>query len=73
MNEKFKITFIFDGSNCEVILTPSEAELNNMVESARKLMAIKQNKWILDQLTVEQLRFCINRILRRNQKKGATL
>lgn len=63
----------FDGSNCEVILTPSEAELNNMVESARKLMAIKQNKWILDQLTVEQLRFCINEFSEEIKKRGATL
>lgn len=45
----------FNGASVEVVLTPSNAEMESAMRSARQLMARKMDQWILDQLTMEQL------------------
>lgn len=50
---------LFNGDPVEIVLTPSQIEIDRAVRTASKLMAEKIEKWILDQLTIEQLENCI--------------
>lgn len=47
---------MFSGESIEVVITPSNAEMEAAAKSARILMARKIDQWILDKLTMEQLR-----------------
>lgn len=49
----------FDGEKLEVVLKPNDLEVNHMIKTARAMMLEKMDRWILDQLTVEQLANCI--------------
>lgn len=49
----------FDGENLEIVMKPHDIEVKQMIESSRKLMQDKMDRWILDQLTIEQLENCI--------------
>lgn len=49
----------FDGEKLEVVLKPTDFEISRMVETSRKLMLEKMDRWILDQLTIEQLKNCV--------------
>lgn len=49
----------FDGEKLEIVMKPHDIEVKQMIESSRKLMQEKMDRWILDQLTIEQLENCI--------------
>lgn len=63
----------FNGEKCEVVLKPSDAQIENAMTLSRKFMAEKMDHWILDQLTIEQLKNCIIQfgleIQRRNDRE----
>ena len=46
----------FSGDPVEIVFTPTQLEMDNAVKTARILMAQKLDAWILDQLTIEQLK-----------------
>ncbi len=54
MSERF-----YDGEKLEVVLKPTDTEIEGMIGTARGLMLEKMDRWILDRLTVDQLRNCI--------------
>jgi nicotinate-nucleotide pyrophosphorylase len=60
----------FSGEPVELVLTPSNFEIQNAVQSARQLMAQKIDRWILDQLTVEQLKRAVEQMQEELKQRG---
>lgn len=50
---------LFSGEKVEIVLKPTDEESMRAIETARNLMAEKIDQWILDRLTIDQLRNCI--------------
>jgi len=48
-----------NGEKLEIVLKPHDVEIQQMIESSRALMREKMERWVLDQLTIEQLVNCI--------------
>lgn len=42
-----------------ITLKPSDAEIEHAIKTARTLMSHKMERWILDQLSTEQMENCI--------------
>lgn len=53
---------LFNGEKMEIVLRPHADEVLRMIEIARNLMLDKMDRWILDQLTIEQLENCVNQM-----------
>lgn len=51
-------TFI-NGDKLEVVLKPTDTQMEAMIETSTKLMHEKMEQWILDRLTIEQLENCL--------------
>lgn len=45
----------YSGEAVEIVLTPSQVEIDMAVRTASALIAKKLDAWILDRLTIEQL------------------
>jgi hypothetical protein len=60
----------YDNSKCEIVLKPSDFEVQEMIKTARELMTMRMNDWILDQLTIEQLETCIDLFKKEIEKRS---
>lgn len=49
----------YNDEKLEIVLKPTDDEIDRIVSTARKLMSIKMDAWILDQLTIDQLQECV--------------
>ena len=59
----------FNGDRVEIVLTPSNVEIEKASFTAAKLMSEKIDQWILDQLTIKQLQNCIEKFTNELKKR----
>lgn len=61
----------YNGDKLEVVLKPHDEEIAGMVKTARALMHEKIDRWIFDQLTIEQLERAISQFTDEILRRGA--